>query len=77
MIVWGKTTLIRDIDSYLTTGCHTDKMYIITGEFNCVLDKEIDRYLSLNCGDMDVKELKTIIMKNNLTDIWREKKIHH
>jgi hypothetical protein len=40
----------------------------------CVLDKEIDRYPSRNYDDTGGgKELKTIMTKNNLTDIWREK----
>ena len=46
---------------------------ILTGDFKCVLDKEIDRYPSRNDDDMGGKELKTIMTKNNLIDIWREK----
>jgi hypothetical protein len=46
---------------------------LLTGDFNCVLDKEIDRYPSRNYDDTGGKELKTIMTKNNLTDIWREK----
>ena len=37
-----------------------------------ILDKEIDRYPSRNYDDTGGKELKTIMTKNNLTDIWRE-----
>jgi len=49
------------------------KMHILTGDFNCVLYKEIYRYPSRNYDDTGMKELKTIMTKNNLTDIWREK----
>ena len=56
----------------MTDGSLTEKMHILTGDFNCVLDKEIDRYPSRNYDDMGGKELKTIMTKNNLTDIWRE-----
>ena len=44
------------------------KMHILTGDFNCVLDKEIDRYPSRNYDDTGGKELKTIMTKNNLID---------
>jgi hypothetical protein len=43
---------------------------ILTGDFKCVLDKEIDRYPSRNDDDTGGKELKTIMTKNNLIDIW-------
>ena len=56
----------------MTDGSLTEKMHILIGDFNCVLDKEIDRYSSRNYDDMGAKELKTIMTKNNLTDIWRE-----
>ena len=46
-----RKTFIRDI---------TEKMHILTGDFNCVLDKEIDRYPSRNYDDTGAKELKTI-----------------
>ena len=35
-------------------------MHILTGDFNCVLDKEIDRYPYRNYDDTGAKELKTI-----------------
>jgi exonuclease III len=54
-------------------GSLTEKMHILTGDFNCVLDKEIDRYPSRNYDDTGGRELKTIMTKNNLIDIWREK----
>jgi hypothetical protein len=41
-----RKTFIRDIDPYVTDGSLTEKMHILTGDFNCVLDKEIDRYPS-------------------------------
>jgi len=71
-----RKTFIIDIDPYVTDGSLTEKMHILTGNFNCVLDKEIDRYPSRNYDDTDdtgAKELKTIMTKNILTDIWREK----
>ena len=46
----GKT-FIRDIDPYVTDGSLTEKMHILTGDFNCVLDKEKDRYPSRNYDD--------------------------
>ena len=73
MIVGLEKTFIRDIDPYVTDGSLTDKMHILTGDFNCVLDKEIYRYPSRNYDDTGGKELKTAMTKNNLTDIWREK----
>ena len=36
------------------------KMHILTGDFNCVLDKEIDRYPSRNYDDTGGKELKLL-----------------
>jgi hypothetical protein len=48
-------------------------MPLLHSDFNCILDKEIDRYPSRNYDDMGGKELKTIMTKNNLIDIWREK----
>ena len=68
-----RKTFIRDIDPYVTDGSLTEKMHILTGDFNCVLDKEIDRYPSRNYDDTGGKELKTIMTKNNLINIWREK----
>jgi exonuclease III len=52
-----RKTFIRDIDPYVTDGSLTEKMHILTGDFNCVLDKEIDRYPSRNYDDK-----KTIFM---------------
>jgi hypothetical protein len=46
-----RKTFIRDIDPYVTDGSLTEKMHILTGDFNCVLDKEIDRYPSRNYDD--------------------------
>jgi hypothetical protein len=56
----------------VTDGSLTEKMHTLTGDFNCVLDKEIDRYPSRNYDDTGGKELKTIMTKNNLINIWRE-----
>jgi hypothetical protein len=68
-----RKTFIKDIDPYVTDESLTEKTHILTGDFNCVLDKEIDRYPSRNYDDTGGKELKTIMTKNNLIDIWREK----
>jgi exonuclease III len=46
-----RKTFIRDIDPYVTDGSLTEKMHILTGYFNCVLDKEIYRYPSRNYDD--------------------------
>jgi hypothetical protein len=53
-------------DPYVTDGSLTEKMHILTGDFNCVLDKEIDRYPSRNYDDTGGKELKTIMTKINI-----------
>jgi hypothetical protein len=39
-----RKTFIRGIDSYVTDGSVAEKMHILTGDFNYVFDKEIDRY---------------------------------
>jgi hypothetical protein len=46
-----RKTFIGDIDPYGTDGSLTEKIHIFTGDFNCVLDKEIDRYPSRNNDD--------------------------
>ena len=72
-----RKTFIGDIDPYVTDGSLAEKIHILTVDFNCVLDKEIDRYPSRNNDDtgegegVGWEELKTIMTKNNLTDIWR------
>jgi hypothetical protein len=53
-------TFIRDIDPYAADGSLNEKMHILTGDFNCVLDKEIDRYPYRNYDDTGAKELKII-----------------
>jgi exonuclease III len=58
-----RKTFIRDIDPYVTDGSLTEKMHILTGDFNCVLDKEIYRYPSRNYDHTGGKELKTIIQQ--------------
>jgi hypothetical protein len=65
-----RKTFIGDIDPYVTDGSLAEKIHILTVDFNCVLDKEIDRYPSRN---MMIRGKRTIMTKNNLTDIWREK----
>ena len=55
-----RQTFIRDIDPYAADGSLNEKMHILTGDFNCVLDKEIDRYPYRNYDDTGAKELKTI-----------------
>jgi aminopeptidase-like protein len=52
------------IDPYVTDGSLTDKMHILTGDFNCVLDKEIDRYPSRNYDDTGGKELLYLVVSN-------------
>jgi hypothetical protein len=51
MISGVRKTFIRGIDPYVTDGSLTEKMQILTGDFNCVLDKEIYRYPSHNYDD--------------------------
>ena len=55
-----RKTFIRDIDPYVTDGSLTEKMHILTGDFNCVLDKEIDRYPSRNYDDTGEKNLRLL-----------------
>ena len=67
-----RKTFISGKDSYVTDGGSlTEKMHILNGEFNWgfFFHKEIDRCPSRNYDDTGAKELKTIMTKNNLTDI--------
>ena len=56
-----RKTFIGDIDPYVTDGSLAEKIHILTVDFNCVLDKEIDRYPSRNYDDTGGKELKGIL----------------
>ena len=52
-----RKTCIGDIDPYVTDGSLTEKMHILTGDFNFVLDKEIYRFPSHNYDDTGGKNL--------------------
>ena len=52
-----RKTFIRDIDPYVTDGSLTEKLHILTGDFNCVLDKEIDRVIMMIRGEKNLRLL--------------------
>jgi exonuclease III len=60
MIVGLEKTFIRDMDPYVTDESLTEKMHILTGDFNCVLDKEIDCYPFRNYDDTGGKNLRLL-----------------
>jgi hypothetical protein len=52
-----RKTFIRDIDPYVTDGSLTEKLHILTGDFNCVLDKEIYRVIMMIRGEKNLRLL--------------------
>ena len=54
MIV-GLEKLLLEI--YVTDGSLTEKLHILTGDFNCVLDKEIYRVIMMIRGEKNLRLL--------------------
>ena len=44
---------------------------VICGDFNCALDKTIDRHPSHSRNDIGLDELNSFVEINNLCDVWR------
>ena len=49
-----------------------DHYNIIVGDFNCALDKRLDRSPAHKSDDIGAKELKFLINQYDLSDAWRE-----
>ena len=45
---------------------------IVLGDFNCILDKKIDRYPNRRTDDIGKIELQNIITRYDLYDAWRK-----
>ncbi|CAC5383636.1 E3.1.11.2 [Mytilus coruscus] len=50
-----------------------DHYNILVGDFNCTLDKTIDRNPSHSLDDIGTKELLFLLSQYDLTDIWRDR----
>ncbi|CAC5387703.1 unnamed protein product [Mytilus coruscus] len=50
-----------------------DHYNILVGDFNCTLDKTIDRNPSHSRDDIGTKELLFLLSQYDLTDIWRDR----
>ena len=48
-----------------------DHYNLVLGDFNCCLDKKLDRSPPHTSDDTGLKELKDIILRYDLNDIWR------
>ncbi|CAC5413899.1 E3.1.11.2 [Mytilus coruscus] len=51
----------------------TDHYNVFLGDFNCALDRKLDRAPSHQNEDTGLKELKSLLLKFELDDIWRSK----
>ncbi|CAC5412131.1 E3.1.11.2 [Mytilus coruscus] len=51
----------------------TDHYNVFLGDFNCALDRRLDRAPSHQNEDTGLKELKSLLLKFDLDDIWRSK----
>ena len=62
--------VFNKLDDYITN--NADKNVIIGGDFNTVLDVDMDRKNGLKNTHKNIRaKLKQIINTNNLIDIWR------
>ena len=74
IIIYGPNTddvsLFKKLDEYL--GSNDEKTFIIGGDFNTILDVELDKKNGIKYTHPNIrKKLLSIIDENYLKDIWR------
>jgi len=64
-----RKNFILNLDNYL----HTNAPIIFAGDFNCVLNRNIDKIGgNINKLQVGAKELKQLILEFNLLDVYRK-----